>query len=120
MSAIGRGKILALLVVCVVFLPLAGCGGLTDAIEDIGNGDEGLPGTLTLTADETHLAEGESTTLTWSSTNASEVVSSNFGATSVNGTAEVSPTTTTTYEITVRCDGGTLCVKVLVTVTPGG
>ena len=121
MAAISRDKVLALLLVSVVFLPLAGCGGLEGLMDDDDdNGNGSPPGTLTLTADETNLAEGQSTTLRWSSTNASEVASSNFGATDVNGTAVVSPATTTTYEMTVRCNGGTITERVCVTVTGGG
>lgn len=42
-----------------------------------------------------------SSTLTWTSTDATTVVSSNFGASTVSGTTTVSPTDTTTYEIEV-------------------
>ena len=42
-----------------------------------------------------------SSTLTWTSTDATTVVSSNFGASTVSGTTSVSPTDTTTYEIEV-------------------
>lgn len=42
-----------------------------------------------------------SSTLTWTSTDATTVVSSNFGASTVSGTTSVSPTQTTTYAIEV-------------------
>lgn len=42
-----------------------------------------------------------SSTLTWTSTDATTVVSSNFGASTVSGTTSVSPTDTTTYQIEV-------------------
>lgn len=48
-----------------------------------------------------------SSVLSWSSTNATSVNSSNFGATSVNGSVSVSPTSTTLYTISVSGPGGT-------------
>jgi len=122
MAAISRDKVLALLLVCVVLLFLAGCAGLSALMEEDEDEDGRgpAPGTLTLTADETSISEGQSTTLRWSSTNASAVVSCNFGATAVNGTAVVSPTSTTTYEMTVACNGGTIRAEVCVLVTGGG
>ena len=42
-----------------------------------------------------------SSTLTWTSTDATTVVSSNFGASTVSGTTTVSPTDTTTYAMEV-------------------
>lgn len=58
-----------------------------------------------------------SSTLTWSSTNATSVISSNFGAGSVNGSAIVSPSSTTNYSITVSGAGGTANASTTVTCT---
>lgn len=78
------------------------------------------PPTVNLTSDETTIHQGESTTLRWSSTNATRVVSSNFGATGVNGSKTVSPNSTTTYEITVEGPGGQVSDDATVWVIEGG
>ena len=76
---------LMLAVVLLLHISLAGCGG--------GGGDGTNPApTVQLTADQTTLNPGQSTTLHWTSTNATSVVSSNFGAMLVNGDTTVSPT----------------------------
>jgi hypothetical protein len=46
--------------------------------------------------------EGQTSTLTWSSTRAQSVASSNFGATTTSGNCVVGPAATTTYNITMR------------------
>ena len=48
-----------------------------------------------------------SSVLSWNSTNATDVISSNFGATSVTGSTTVSPFSTTNYSISVSGPGGT-------------
>ena len=71
------------------------------------------PPAVTLTASPTTLNIGggsspqvTSSTLTWSSTGATGVKSSNFGATTTSGSTTVSPTTTTNYTITVENAAG--------------
>jgi hypothetical protein len=67
-----------------------------------------LTPSVRLTADNTNLINGKSTTLRWSSNLATTVVSSsgfNAGG-NVNGSVTVSPTTTTVYAITVRDNDG--------------
>ena len=76
------------------------------------------PPTITLNASQTTIAQGESTTLTWSSTDATSVTSSNFGATTVNGSTTVSPSVTTTYNITVSGPGGSVSATVNISVSP--
>jgi len=76
--------------------------------------------TLSLTADNTTLTPGQSTTLRWTSTNATTVVTSNFGATAVTGTKTVSPSATTTYTITVSGNGQQATASATVTVSGGG
>jgi hypothetical protein len=62
--------------------------------------------TVTLTASPATIAQGSSSTLTWSSTNATSVTSSNFGATTVTGSTSVSPSFTSFYTITVQSSTG--------------
>ena len=78
------------------------------------------PPTVTLAAALTTINAGQSTTLTWSSTHATDVVSSNFGATDVSGTKQMSPSWTTTYTITVSGPWGQASASADVTVIGGG
>ena len=60
-----------------------------------------------LSADNTNLITGQSTTLRWTSNLATRVVSSTgFNASSTSGSISISPTVTTTYTITVADDVG--------------
>ena len=74
--------------------------------------------TVTLSASPTSIERGESTTLTWSSTNAeSAELEPDIGEVAVSGTRRVSPEVTTTYRITVRgSDGQTATAAVTVSV----
>lgn len=61
---------------------------------------------VSLTGDKSETSPGEEVQLSWSSSaSATTLVSSNFGATGVNGSKTVYPTETTEYTITVS-DGG--------------
>ena len=75
---------------------------------------------VTLTATPSTIASGQSVQLTWSSTNGSTVVSSNFSATTLSGSISVSPTQTTTYTITISGTGGTTTQTATVTVGNNG
>lgn len=77
------------------------------------------PPTLHLSANPETITAGQTTTLTWGSTNADSVVNSNFGASTVSGVQIVSPVATTTYQITVRGNGGQKTATATVTVTAG-
>jgi hypothetical protein len=74
--------------------------------------------TITLNASPQSIQRGSSITLTWSSTNATSVTSSNFGATTVNGNITVSPSVTTRYTITVAGPGGSATTSSTVSVSP--
>jgi probable HAF family extracellular repeat protein len=75
-----------------------------------------------LSVDDPTVTRGASTTLHWTSTDATTVVSSNFGATKVNGSKTVAPSATTTYTITVSGAGGKGSARaaVIVRVVSGG
>jgi hypothetical protein len=76
--------------------------------------------TASLTANPSTIVSGNSTGLTWSSTNATSCTSGNFttgGATSNSSGVAVSPTTTTTYSITCTGAGGSATSYATVTVT---
>jgi len=63
---------------------------------------------VSISADPGTIFAGESSTLTWTSTNADTcVIEPGIGSVALNGTATVSPTETTTYTITATGPGGT-------------
>ena len=81
--------------------------------------DNGPAPTTSLSASPTTITNGNSTTLTWSSTDATSCTSGGFatgGATS--GSATVSPSTTTTYTVSCTGSGGTTSGTQTVTVNP--
>ena len=85
----------------------------------------GLPDRVTpapavsLSASPASIERGQSATLRWSSTNAtSAAITPGIGTVPTAGSREVSPTSTTTYRITVRgADGQTASASATVTVT---
>ncbi len=75
--------------------------------------------TVTISADPKSIHVGESTTLTWTSTNATQVTIDNgIGDVPLNGSMEVSPTSSTTYTITAIGPGGTDTSAITVNVMP--
>ena len=72
--------------------------------------------TATLTANPSTIEKGQSTTLTWQTTNATDVT---LGPNKVdaNGSAQVSPTDSTTFRLIAKGDGGTQEATARVTVT---
>jgi PKD repeat protein len=74
--------------------------------------------TVTLTADPLTIVQGESSVLTWSSTNADNCSATWTISTDPNGSQEVSPTETTSYTITCTGLGGSAEASVTVTVEP--
>ncbi len=80
--------------------------------------EEVAPPTVTLSADPGTIMVGESSTLTWNSTNADScVIEPGIGSVDVSGSITVSPTETTTYTITATGLGGTATASVTVAVT---
>jgi outer membrane protein OmpA-like peptidoglycan-associated protein len=64
--------------------------------------------TATLTASPTSIMAGQSSTLTWSSTNATRCTAPWTTSTATSGTQSVSPTSTTSYTITCTGNGGSV------------
>jgi peptidoglycan-associated lipoprotein len=60
---------------------------------------------------------GQSATLTWQTTNATDVSIDGIGAVQPSGTQQVSPTNSTTYHLTAKGAGGTQEASTRVTVT---
>lgn len=76
--------------------------------------------TATLTVNPTTIVVGQSSALTWSSTNASSCTGTNFSTgSSTSGTVTVFPTTTTTYSVTCTGTSGTVSASGTVAVSSG-
>lgn len=73
--------------------------------------------TVTLQANPTAVKKGESATLTWSSTNATQLtIAPDVGAVAPEGSTKVTPNDSTTYTITASGPGGSADASVRVTV----
>ena len=73
--------------------------------------------TASLTANPNNIQQGDSTTLTWQTTNATDVSLEGIGSVQPNGSQQVTPTQSTTYRLTARGAGGTQEATARVTVT---
>jgi hypothetical protein len=68
--------------------------------------------TVALTASPTSITSGQSSTLTWISTNVTSCTGTGFTASGASGSASVSPTTNTTYSVT--CGSASASATVIV------
>jgi hypothetical protein len=73
---------------------------------------------LTFSANPASVAPGASSTLTWSSANATNCSGTGFSPSGASGSALVSPTASTTYSITCTGSGGSTAQAAAVTVKP--
>jgi peptidoglycan-associated lipoprotein len=64
------------------------------------------------------IPSGQSATLTWQTSNATDVSIDGIGAVQASGTQQVSPTDSTTYHLTAKGSGGTQEATTRLTVTP--
>src|SRR5438552_6273683 len=72
--------------------------------------------TASLTASPDTVDKGQSTTLTWQTSNATDVSIDGVGAVQPNGTQQVTPAESTTYTLNVKGAGGTQTATARVTV----
>ena len=72
--------------------------------------------TATLTANPETIDKGQSSTLTWQTTNATDVSIDGIGAVQPNATQQVTPTESTTYTLTAKGAGGSQTATARVTV----
>jgi peptidoglycan-associated lipoprotein len=73
--------------------------------------------TASLTANPNSIQKGQSTTLTWQTTNATDVTLEGIGAVEANGSREATPAESTTYRLIAKGAGGTQEATARVTVT---
>ena len=76
------------------------------------------PPTASLSVSPTSIQTGQSATLSWSTTHATSVQINGIGTVQPNGSQSVSPSASTTYNLTARGAGGTLEVTAQLTVMP--
>lgn len=108
----------SLITVCAAALFVAGCGP-KKVKETPPPPPPPAPArpTVTLQANPTSLNKGEATTLSWSSTNATQLsIAPDVGAVSPEGSTKVTPGDSTTYTITATGPGGSVDASVRVTV----
>ena len=74
--------------------------------------------TASLSANPEAIQTGQSTTLSWQTTNATDVSVDAIGAVQPNGSQSVTPNSSTTYTLTAKGAGGTQTATARVTVTP--
>ncbi|MFC1599355.1 hypothetical protein ACFL2W_01065, partial [Candidatus Omnitrophota bacterium] len=84
----------------------------------VGSVNPNPPPTLTLSANPSSIAVGDSSTLTWSSSDATAVDAQDgwSGSKSLSGSEVVTPAVTTTYTLTATGPGGSVSQSVTVTV----
>jgi len=99
---------------------MVACGGGGAGGGGVGGGGSGTPPpSVTVTANPTSISPGGSTTLTWTSSNATTVtISPGVGSVSPQGSVTVSPATSTTYTATAKGPGGSATASASVTVRP--
>ncbi len=73
--------------------------------------------TASLTANPATIQQGQSTTLSWRTENATDVTVEGIGKVDPNGSQTVKPTDSTTYRLTAKGPGGTQDATARVTVT---
>jgi len=73
--------------------------------------------TASLSATPNTVEKGGSATLTWQTTNATDVTIDGIGAVQANGSQQVTPADSTTYHLTAKGSGGTQEATARVTVT---
>jgi peptidoglycan-associated lipoprotein len=74
--------------------------------------------TASISANPTTIEAGQSTTLTWRTENAAEIMIDGLGTVEASGTRSVTPQDSTTYRLVARGAGGTQEATARVTVTP--
>jgi hypothetical protein len=96
-----------------------GSGGTVSKSVTVTVGSTNPPPTLTFSASPTTINSGQSSTLSWSATNATSCTASGgwTGTKSTAGSQSVSPTATTTYTLACTGAGGTTTKSATVTVS---
>ena len=110
-----RLKVFGLLVTLAVVLSLAGCNKKVAKATPPTPPTPPAP-TATLAANPSVIQQGQSTTLTWQTTNANDITIPGLGTLSPSGSRTVTPSESTTYTLLAKGSGGTKDASARVTV----
>jgi len=102
-------------------LTATGAGGQTVTASVTVTVGASKPAIIRFSASPSHINQGQTSLLSWTTTGASTVsINNGVGTVPVNGSQSVSPATTTTYTLTATSSDGVTAVSAAVTVTVGG
>jgi len=111
-------KWIVLVVALIVMMTLSGCKKKTVAAPPPPPPPPPVAApTASLTASPATIEKGQTTTLTWHTTDATDVNIEGIGPVQANGAQSASPTSSTTYHLTAKGIGGTQDATARVTVT---
>jgi uncharacterized membrane protein len=122
MDMIFEKRVATKLVILAFALAMVGCGGGTPSsaqrptVPAPSNPPPAAP-TASISASPSTIVQGGSATLTWQTTNATDISIDVLGAVQASGSQSVTPTNTTTYTLTAKGSGGTQTAAATVTVT---
>jgi peptidoglycan-associated lipoprotein len=111
-----RLKWITLTVTLAAILLLGGCHKKTPPPPPPAPPPPAAP-TASLTANPNTIEKGQSTNLSWETSNATDISIDNVGAVQATGSQQVTPTDSTTYTLTAKGAGGTQTATARVTVT---
>jgi hypothetical protein len=101
-------------------LTATGPGGAVNSTVTVQVGTTGNPQVLRFEASPLNISPGQQTTLSWTTTGATQVSISGVGNVNPNGSTTVSPTQTTTYTLTASSsDGRSVTAPITITVSTG-
>ena len=106
----------AVFVAAGIALTLAGCAKKTNVAKAVPPPPPPAP-SATLAASPNDLQAGQSTTLTWSTDNATQITLSGVGTVAAKGSTTIRPQSSTTYVLTATGPGGSKDASARVTVT---
>src|SRR5579859_3275035 len=110
MNRVRLQRVLVLFLAIGLTCTLSGCallgGSGNSSTSGSGSGGGTSAPTAALTVTPASVQAGQSATLAWQTTNATDVSISNIGAVQPNGSMQVTPTSSTTYQLTAKGPGG--------------
>ncbi|MGB8773733.1 MAG: flagellar motor protein MotB, partial [Terriglobales bacterium] len=112
-----RFKTFALLAAFAVVLSLAGCAKKAAKVQPPPPPTPAPAPTATLAANPSAVQAGQSSTLTWQTSNANEITIAGLGTLPPSGSRSVTPSASTTYTLVAKGPGGTNEANARVTVT---
>jgi len=114
---IDRVELYSAAVVLSIVLLLSGCSKKVAKVTPPPPPSPAAP-TATLAANPSMIQQGQSTTLTWTTTNASQIKITGRGTVSASGSQTVTPSASTTYTLQAEGAGGSQEASARVTVNP--